>query len=1200
MIKRPFLLLGSLALVICPPLAVTAQTCDITIQAAQPGAVISSNLVGIFFEEISMAGDGGLYAELIRNRSFEDASTPAPWALVTNGVASGSFALDSSLPLSPTNAQCLRLSKTAGSGSIGAANNGYYGIPVTSGQNYNLGFYARALPGFSGTVTASLQSSNGTTTYAQSAIGGLNTSWQHFALTLVPTATDPSARLLMSISQAGSVFLDFVSLFPAQTFNQRTNGLRPDLANMLLNLRPSFVRFPGGSWVDGSSLANAYHWQLTVGDPANRVPRSNLWGYMVDNGLGYHEYLQMCEDIGATPLLDVNAGMDVGQNAVPVSQLGPWVQEAVNAIAYANDGIDTPWGALRAANGHPAPFNLQYIEIGNENGGSAYNANYGLFYDAIKSSYPAVHIIANSWGSIPSSRPVEIMDEHYYQSAAWFIQNANHYDSYSRNGPKVFVGEYATAFAIPPATFPATLWNAIGEAAWMTGLERNSDVVALASYAPLFCNLNNPSWYPDLIYFNGTQVYGTPSYYVQQMFSRNRGDVVLPLTVSAVSNLISVTPRGAIGLGSWNTSVQYSNVVVSSNGVTLYQSDFSSGAPGWQVYNGSWSTSAGLYQQTALITDCRSTTGNTGWSNYTLTVRARKVSGNEGFLILFNWLDDNNWTWWNIGGWNNTLHGIEQMVNGSKSLVGSQVSGSVNASQWYTIQIVLTGSRIQCYLDGQLIHDVNYPVTAAVVASASYSRPNNQIIVKAVNASAFPIATTFHLGGLDAIAPSATLIQLTSASASDENSLTWPTKVSPTTTPINNAGTNFSLSLPANSVSVLRLQASGLHTVTNLQLLVPSPLNVGQTVPAVLWGWSSGQAGPVNLATNSNHAITWTSADTTVAGVDSSGNVTAVSPGTTTVTATYASLGLAATQPVQVIGPPRALVHRYSFNDSPGSNIAVDSAGGPAWNGWLPNSGTFANGRLSLAAANQQYVQLPAGILSNYSAVTIETWVTFPNQLPVNCFFYGFGNTDASGAGYDYIFCAPQGGRIAITAADPGWQGEQNAVGAGDLSFLTNLHFVAVYNPPGGKLALYTNGVLVAQNTGVTIPMSAVSSVLNYIGRSLYNADPYPDLVLDEFRMYNWALRLDEIAATDVLGPNQLLSTNSPALTCSMGVGALTLSWSLASPGFALVSRTNLATGPWVTVPATPQILGTEWQVSVPISGTSEFYRLQSGSTSAP
>ncbi len=947
-----------------------ASSGTITVQADQPGVQISSNLFGIFFEEINSAGDGGIYAELVRNRSFEDASTPVYWTLVTSGGAGGTMTLDTSLPLSATNLHSLKLAQI-GTGAAGVANSGFWGIPLSQGATYNLGFYARASLGYSGSITASLESSSGSTVYAQAIFPGLTTSWQHFAASLSPNSTDPSARLVLRIAQAGTVWLDFVSLFPAQTYNQRTNGMRPDLMNMLTGLRPSFIRFPGGSWIDGNSISNAYHWEPTVGPPPDRMERTNLWGYMVSNGQGFHEYLQMCEDLGAAPLFVVNCGMDVSQNAVPTNQLSSWVQEVLDAIQYANGATNTPMGAQRAANGHPAPFNLQYIEIGNENNGSAYNDHYTIFYDGIKAQYPQLHLIADSFGTIPSSRPVEIMDEHYYSDPGFFEANATRYDTYSRAGPKVYVGEYA----VTSGAGNGNLAGALGEAAFMTGLERNSDVVLMASYAPLFANLNNKDWNPDLIYFNGTQTYGTPSYYAQQMFSLNRGDVVLPTqTISGTSGL----PKyGSIGLSTWNTQAAFSNLVVTANGQTVYQSDFTQGSPGWQIMSGSWSTVNGVFQQTAGGTDeravltsgpwtnvtytlkalklsgsegflimfhvadandwtwwniggwnntqhaiermddglkaiispavpasvvlnhwydvrievngseikCyldgqlihdvsyaatkhggiglgtwntqseytnlnvsalgqtlyqsdfvnqgttgwqvlsgswsvtngsyaqlaqgideRSVTGSTNWSDYTYTLQAQKLGGAEGFLVIFNYQDPNNFTWWNIGGWNNTQHAIERTENGAKYMVGSPVPGSVTTGQWYNIRIVVGGARIQCYLNGTLIHDVADPIPQPLYASASLSTNFGQLILKTVNVSSQPLPTQLNLNGTLGLAPNAGLVQLTSANASDENSLTQPALVFPATNTLANITTNMVYTFPANSLTIMRLQ----------------------------------------------------------------------------------------------------------------------------------------------------------------------------------------------------------------------------------------------------------------------------------------------------------------------------------------------------------------------------------------------------------
>lgn len=283
-------------------------------------------------------------------------------------------------------------------------------------------------------------------------------------------------------------------------------------------------------------------------------------------------------------------------------------------------------------------------------------------------------------------------------------------------------------------------------------------------------------------------------------------------------------------------------------------------------------------------------------------------------------------------------------------------------------------------------------------------------------------------------------------------------------------------------------------------------------------------------------------------------------------------------------------MHRYSFNEAPGSTTAADSIGGPAWSGVLPNGGTFGGGQFALASASQQYLQLPAGILSNYPAVTIEAWVTFGDQLPVNSFFFGFGNIN-NGLGQSYLFCAPQAGRIAITPSD--WSGEQNAYSSTDFSFQTNFHLVAVFNPPAGILCLYTNGVLAAVNTAVTVPMSAVNDLFSFVGRSLYSADPYPDLALDEFRIYSGALSSAEIAATHVLGPSQVLSTASPVLGVTVAGTKLTLSWPAASAGFTVQASGTLQPAVWTNVPSPgPQLLGNQWQLTLPLSAAGQYFRL--------
>ncbi len=1312
------------------PLTAPAQTSTITIQANQPAANISSNLFGIFFEEISMAGDGGIYAELVRNRSFEDASTPVQWGLVTSG-ATGSFAIDTSLPLSSSNTQSLKLTMTGGTGSVGAANNGYYGIPLVNGKTYNLGFYARAASGFSGSIAVSLESSNGVTAYAQSTAGGLTTSWQHFALSLVPNATDPLARLVLRISQAGSVYLDFVSLFPAQTFNNRTNGLRPDLANMLVNLKPSFMRFPGGSWVDGTDLADAYHWELTVGDPANRTERANVWGYMVSNGLGYHEYLQMCEDIGALPLLCINCGMS-GSQAVSTNNLGPWVQEALDAIQYANGDTNTFWGAQRATNGHPAPFNLQYIEIGNENSGAAYNANYAPFYNAIKAAYPAMHVIADSFGTIPTSAEVDYLDEHYYTSASTFASYATKYDSYSRSGPKIFVGEYAVAYAIPPSTFPATLRNALGEAAFMTGMERNSDIVVMACYAPLFCNLNNPSWYPDLIYFNGTNVFGTPSYYVQQMFSLNRGNVVLPTTVAVSGTPLYVS--SSLVQSSGQIIVKAVNVNSSTLSTTFNVNGVASIASSATVIQLSGNaTNQNSFISPTYVFPVTNVINNAG-TNFTVTLPANSLSifklQGSGFNSVTNLqlqfaapLNVGQEAMTTVSGqvsgqtislagnyavtYSSADPGVA-VVNGNGLVIGAG-PGTTTVTAAYNGLVATQSVQVVAAPPTRLIHRYSFNNGTAndsvgtadgifYNSSGNASIVNGQLnlvgssgdyvdfgpgIITTTNITTGAVtfeawatfnpangawARLFDFGNLSGSSGGNYIFLTANNAANGGNARLAVTDTMPGGS--GEAGFNLNNFLGQTNLHLVAVfnpsparQYLGLYTNG---VLAASASTGGKYIASIndvfsflghsLWSgdaWLNGsinefriydgeldkfqiaasfQAGPdqtnYNVGTltgftvspgtmpfylNSAHQLaaylnftlahnvsvigdpnlTLGSDNTNVFTVSSSGVLYAAGVGTANLTGIYdyvsgnTSTFYTNSAAITVSpGPPPVLVHRYSFTSD-----ASDSVGGPAWNGTQPNGGAFANGQVSLAAASSQYVQLPAGILSNYTAVTIETWATFPDQLPVNCFFYGFGNTDGGGSGMDYIFCAPQVGRIAIT--DGNYSSEQNAYGNFDFSDHTNLHVVAVYNPPGGYLAFYTNGVLAAINNAVTVPMSSVSSALNYIGRSLYNVDPYPDLSLDEFRIYSGVLSPNEIAATQMMGPNQLLSVGSPIINASLSGGSLTLSWPLASASFTLMSRTNLVFGAWSAVSQAPQIVGSQWQVTVPIIGNAQFFRLQ-------
>jgi len=786
------LLITALALVAAAPLCAAPAT--LTVAVDQPGHAISPILYGIFFEDINCSADGGIYAELVRNRNFEDSDKPEWWEAVGNSAIGVKLAVDSAQPVSPKNPHSLKVQiANPGSGRSGVANNGFWGMAVTKGQTYELSLFARGGEGFKGPLSVSLESGNGIV-HAEKNLRSLTPDWKRYRLSLKASATDPKARLVISASQAGTFWLDMVSLFPRQTWKHRPNGLRPDLAEMLAGLKPGFVRFPGGCWVEGDTMGLAYRWKQTIGDLSERRTQYNIWQYHATHGIGYHEYLQMSEDLGAEPLFVINCGMSHKEN-VPLDKMGEYVQDALDAIEYANGPVTSTWGAARARNGHRAPFNLKYMEIGNENGGAAYHERYALFYDAIKAKYPQMHLVADEWSGTPKNRPVEIVDEHYYSTPEFFIANAGKYDSYDRAGRKVYVGEYA----VTQGCGQGNLRAAVGEAAFMSGMERNSDVVLMASYAPLFANVNYKKWNPDLIDFDSSRAYGIPSYYVQQMFSENRGDVVLPVTVTAPA----ITPAarsGAIGVGTWRTQAEFKDIKVTRGDETLFTCDFADGTKGWRLHGGDWTVEAGMLQQKSMAENVRAFAGDKNWSNYTYSLKARKLGGAEGFLIPFLVKDEEAKAWWNIGGWGNVRHGIE--LDG---IAGADVPGSIETGRWYDIRIEVKGANVRCFLDDKLIHDVSYAATKPLYAVASLAKRANEVILKVVNVTTTDLETDLRLEGAN-IRPNATAIVLASDKPEDENTLEQPAKVKPVTRKLNEAGAAFRHTFPANSVTVLRLK----------------------------------------------------------------------------------------------------------------------------------------------------------------------------------------------------------------------------------------------------------------------------------------------------------------------------------------------------------------------------------------------------------
>ena len=525
---------------------------QLSVDASQRGPAINPTQFGEFLEEINHSGDGGLYAELIRNRDLkESSSSPVAWSEVGSPGTDASISLDSSQPLNSANPVSLKLAVGAGTsnGRVGVANAGYWGIPVKPSTTYNVSFFARGDSASPGPLTVDLESNSGHV-WASSTVTGVTGSWQQFTTTLHTNGGAPASlenRLVISTpaaSAAGSnLWFTIVSLFPP-TYDNTANGLRIDLMQELAGLDPGYMRIPGGNYLEGDTIDTRFNWEDTVGPIQDRPGHFNsAWGYWSQDGMGLLEYLELAEEVHASPVLAVWAGYTLTGTVVPQSQLEPYVQSALDEIQYAIGPTTTYWGAQRAADGHPAPFDLSMVEIGNEDffdGSGSYNAyRYPMFANAIRAAYPQLKLIATT---PVTNGPVDIVDEHYYNNdPQYFAENAHLFDSVSRTGPKVIVGEYATTNGTPTGT----LANAVGEAAFLTGTERNSDLVLGASYAPLLVNVNVPSWPTNLIGYNALKSYVSPSYWAQEMLSTQHGDHVIgSQLVSGSGTLFDVASQG--------------------------------------------------------------------------------------------------------------------------------------------------------------------------------------------------------------------------------------------------------------------------------------------------------------------------------------------------------------------------------------------------------------------------------------------------------------------------------------------------------------------------------------------------------------------------------------------------------------------------------------------------------------------------------
>lgn len=782
---------------VCLTLAPTAQAqttpVSIELSTSQRGPVIGPLHYGIFYEEINHAGDGGLYAELIRNGSMEENSAnPDYWW--TLGDATFSISSQNLLGGAQKRAMHLNLTKAGD----GTRNIGFWGINIVKGQTYKASFWVRTADNWSGDITLTLESFEGADLGHATVHVSDAGSWRKCTAEITATGSYRLGWFAIRGSRAGTIYLDCVSLFPP-TYKNRPNGMRRDLAEKLEALHPRFMRFPGGCYVEGGLR---YQWKHTIGPVEERLGIYNShWGYPVSNGMGFHEFLQLAEDLGAEPLFVVNVGMGHGWFQ-DYQHIEGFIQEALDAIEYCNGDATTFWGAKRVAAGHPEPFNLRLMEIGNENYNYTSDGNrdqsdhyaerYDQFYRAIKARYPYMTLIGNSdWGSdYPTWRnqyPLEIIDEHFYRSPDWFASMYHKYDNYSRSSNKVYNGEYAVTQDFGTN---GTLKAALGEAIYMAGLERNSDVCVMASYAPIFMNENEAQWRPDMLHYNAHASFGTPSYWAQQMMASTVGHQ--NLTWTEQGNTVGLT-QARLGLGSWGTDVTYTNIrVTAADGTVL------DGLPVESPVN-SPATTFGTARVFDVVTD-----------NCTIELDAVKHSGDEGFIITFAYADNNNYAWWNLGGWGNTRHGVEQAVGGQKTTLAT-ADGTIETGRTYHVKIVRSGRSAELYLDGQLISNVVLSDREGqrLFLCASLNEAEDTAILKVINYNAAPAPTTFSFADAT-MHGQATARVMSNPDNRAENSMEQPMNVCPQdrTLPVQDGTLVFEV--PAYSLSVIEVPVTNV------------------------------------------------------------------------------------------------------------------------------------------------------------------------------------------------------------------------------------------------------------------------------------------------------------------------------------------------------------------------------------------------------
>lgn len=793
-------------------------TSFISVEADGLTIPVNKNLYGLTIEEINHAVDGGLYAELIQNRSFEDGVPPlnCPYdasrkVLITpNGwtipfmrmdsvpgwrtLSPGSFMYpDSKELINDKNSRSLlvSVSASANAGGGGVAAMGYKGISIRKGEKYDLSFYIKGASMVPKTIQISLSDSIGTTVLSDVFRIAPVYEWKKYQHTFTATENTDKAILAITTDTSAIFWLDVVSLLPQKTWKNRPGGLRPELMEMIADLNPQFIRFPGGSFVEGYTAGTYPTWKETIGDISERKHFWNIWAYGTTNGIGYYEYLQMCEDLKAEPIYVINSGI-TSQSRRPryedITAMDKLVQDAQDAIAYANEPADSIFGAMRARHGHPEPFNLKYVEIGSENYGQEYAKRFELFKSVISKAHPEVTVISSS--HIPGKMRNEWSDSHFYSSESFLISNYNRYAAtrYSRRSPSVFIGE----FGMIDAALQGSLRAAIGEACFLIGVENSQDVVKRLAYSPVLGNINYPlQRYPAILFDNG-QAIATPSYYLMQLFANNRGDEVLKTEVATYQKPQITFGRSGIEL--FDNSYAIKNVKIDQ----MLVADASIRGGGWKVDNGTLVPDANRWNYILM--------GDLSSYNYTFSADIQRIkgSGHIQFRVRDNGLNDQqaDYIGFTIGAGVSEFY---RQAGGVRDTLRTPVSYPFQSNRWYNLKLVCKDENVSCYVNDTLIHEVAIPSLPSLVSVATLDKASNTILLKVVNTTQHEEKTELNINGVS-VKNTVGITQLTGLPEA-RNTFLKPDVIIPVIKEF-----TFSLSgpkvyrFPPNSITIMRLE----------------------------------------------------------------------------------------------------------------------------------------------------------------------------------------------------------------------------------------------------------------------------------------------------------------------------------------------------------------------------------------------------------